>query len=885
MDQWVVPVERSFGSPVVSWNDVEWEPVPGVEYCHDYGKIFDFIAGNPESERRVLRELCLDDLFFLVHFVLRVPRANHPFIVQACRDLQMGPKSHTLDCWAREHFKAVDLNEHVPTPDGWKKHGDLREGDFVFGADGSQRKVVGRSEVFYEGDCYRVTFSDGYSVVVNGDHLWEVGKKSRRRVAGGNGKREYRDYSVLKTSDIFKHKHTPDNRLSVKLAEPLRCSEKILPIHPYVLGAWLGDGDSAGARFTSDDPEIVDKIIRCGFAVKKAPQKFRYSILGLHKTLRLNSLINNKHIPLEYLRSSEWQRIELLRGLMDTGGTVDSRGTATFTSIKEVLARGVFELAGTLGLSPSIRKHKSKINGEDYFFYQVSFQSYLNKPVFSLQRKFAKSKTGNRTMKGKYIVGVEKVPTIPTSCIKVDSADGLYLIGEKFTVTHNTTIVSVAESIQCVLRDPECTVGIFSFARDPALAILRSIKDILERSEILKWCFPDILYTDPRNESPVWGEDKGLVVRRTGFQKESTFEAWGLIDSMPTGKHFKRRMYDDVVTEKLVPPNGSPEMMAKVKTNFDLSENLGSEGGTCRVIGTFYHYEDPLVYIGEKRTADGYPVFHTRIKPATENGEFNGKSVFISEERIAVLRTNKKTFATQQLLDPTPIEMRDLDPAFLIECEPADIPQRLFRFITVDFAGVEKNRVDGGDSWAIHLIGVNPVLDQVGGSDIYLLDSIIKPMSMNEAMGEIVNLYLRGGQVWQVGVEKVGATTMEVHVKNALAARGKRGAEVKVLSPAGRKKQFRILEALEWPLRNGKIKISKAVPAGVRERLRMEMNKFPYWHDDGLDSLAYVYDMLRDFPFARYRSKLATDGRNDAYGKSKIKWPKNGLTDRTFLYV
>lgn len=446
-----------------------------------------------------------------------------------------------------------------------------------------------------------------------------------------------------------------------------------------------------------------------------------------------------------------------------------------------------------------------------------------------------------------------------------------------------TTIISIADPVQRILNNCEETVGIFSYAKDPALAILRSIKTIFEQSEILKWAFPDVLWGNPRLESPSWGEDRGIVVKRKGFQKEATVEAHGLIEGMPTGKHFTHRVYDDVVTEKIVPPNATPEMMSKVKTNFDLSENLGSEGGTCRIVGTFYHYEDPLVYIRDKKTLDGAPVFVHRVKAATEGGAYNGGSVFLSEERLAILRTNKYQFACQQLLDPTPVEMADLDPGMLVEVEVSDIPKRLFKFMTVDFAGVNQNRE--GDSWAVLLVGVSPMLDDTGGSDVYILDAVIEPMSMESALSSIVEMYCRGGVVWQVGVEKVGATTMEVHVKNALKARGRANAEVKTLTPAGRKKQFRILQNLEWPLRNGKVRISKGVAVGVRERLKMEMRKFPYWHDDGLDALAYVYDLLKEFPFARKRSSLISE--KDAYSmftrQSELD-PKS-ITDQPWLYV
>jgi intein/homing endonuclease len=833
------------------FNGVVWEPIPQVVYCHDYGKVWRAIQKDPESERRLLRELVLSDLFFVVNFILRIPRANHLFVVDACRDVQEGPRSHTLDVWAREHFKAIDINEPVLTPTGWKPHGKLEAGDYVYSPSGSPVLVVGRSRVFHE-TCYRVSFSDGYSVIVNGDHLWYVGKKSRKRISGTKNKRQYRDFSVLKTSELYKHAHKQDERFSVPLANPIQNNEKKLLIPPYVLGVWLGDGTSSSGQIASDDIEIVERIRGLGFDVKKTSAPFMYTIYKLVRKLRQISVLNNKHIPESYMLGSELQRWELLRGLMDTDGTCDKRGTATFVNVNERLAQDVYALACSLGLSPRIRKVRTKFKGEPYAFFQVSFQSYKANPVFHLERKALRSRSGSRVMRGKYIVKVEKLPHIqPTSCIKVDSEDGLYLVGKQLTVTHNTTVISVAEGLQRTLADRELTTGIFSNARRPAESIMRSIKRVMEESEILKWCFPDVLWADPVKESPLWSDDKGLVVKRSGYQKESTFECWGLIDGMPTGPHFGHRIYDDVVTAAVVPPQGSPETMEKVKENFDLSENLGAEGGTCRVIGTFYHHEDPLVYIQNKRKPDGTPVFTVRKKPATVDGSFGGASVFLNEERLNILRTNRRTFACQQLLDPTPQEMMSLDPDMLTCVSNKELPQRLFKFMVVDFAGQGTKKKD--DAWAIHVVGVNPWVTDIAGSDIYLLDTCIRPMSMDEAMRQIVLMYTRNGQIWEVGVEKVSATTMEVHVENALRSQGKRGAVVKVLQPKGRKKESRIIQALEWPLGNNKIKYYEGCDNDSVIRLKDEMKRFPYWHDDGIDALSYVYDLLVDFPFAKKR--------------------------------
>jgi hypothetical protein len=91
-------------------------------------------------------------------------------------------------------------------------------------------------------------------------------------------------------------------------------------------------------------------------------------------------------------------------------------------------------------------------------------------------------------------------------------------------------------------------------------------------------------------QSPKWSEDDGLVFRRHGNPKESSIEAHGLVDGQqPTSKHFKVRIYDDVVTCGSV---GSPEMIMKTNEALALSDNLGTIDGTFRFIGTRYHFND-----------------------------------------------------------------------------------------------------------------------------------------------------------------------------------------------------------------------------------------------------------------------------------------------------
>lgn len=415
-----------------------------------------------------------------------------------------------------------------------------------------------------------------------------------------------------------------------------------------------------------------------------------------------------------------------------------------------------------------------------------------------------------------------------------------------------STIITQAETIQDILKNPNESICILSYARAPALKLLRTIKDVFESSPFLKDCFPDILYREPAKEAFKWAEEGGLYVRRNTFRKEATLEAWGLIDGQPTGSHFDKLVYDDVVTDEV---SRSPEMIQKVKRAFDMSINLGTATGRRRVVGTYYHHDDPLVYIRDMvDKVTGKNVFITRRKAATDTGEANGNPVLLSEKRLAELRAGDSyIFNCQQLLNPTPISDIPLSPDALREVEIGELPKDLWKFMVVDPAGMQTDTKKRGDAWAMMVIGVKPYRDDVGASDIYIIDAAIESMTETEAMDSAVSMYTRNGRVLKLGVEKVGLSTMEIHIAKALHSKGLflsiESGNLVILRPSGRPKQTRIERSLSWPLSNGKVHVSKAIPAGVRERLKLEMEKFPYWHDDGLDALSYVYDIIKDYTF------------------------------------
>lgn len=475
---------------------------------------------------------------------------------------------------------------------------------------------------------------------------------------------------------------------------------------------------------------------------------------------------------------------------------------------------------------------------------------------------------------GYFAMGIKALnhPWLVERCMEIKLAPMSHVLYLWAREHFKSTLITKIQTMQRVLANPEERIGLFSYSRPIARGFLRTIKHVFESSELLKACFPDVLYNNPQLEAPKWSEEDGIVVKRKGYFGEATIEAWGLLEGMPTSKHFSGRVYDDIETDVTT---SSPEVMEKLVYAFELSQNLGTADGWHNVIGTTYHHNGLLTRLQEKKAPDGVPIYQISKRAATHDGTPNGKPVLLSDRRIAELKANPKTFFPQQLLNPTPQGTASLDPKLLIEVQAGDIPKTLYKFMLIDPAGVDRNRE--GDAWAIGVIGVEPFIDDVGASNIYILDLVLQPLDEVQAITEVVGMYLRNGRILKLGVEKVAMNSTEVHVANALRAKGRLVSQeignLQLLRPAGRSKQERIERALPWPLAQSRIKISSAIPKVYKDRLRTEMERFPFWHDDGIDMLSYIYDMINDYRFPKHfvesEQKKRVDSWDEAFNKSK----------------
>lgn len=424
------------------------------------------------------RDVELGFLDFLDPAEKAVLRYSWKFWARPSQIVDMEDPSWTvwLALAGRGFGKALDIKTPVPTVDGWKAMGELRDGDRVFDETGRSCAVLRAHPVMIGRECFRVRFSDGSEVVADGDHLWttidrRTRKALRRRVAGAHSSKPQCQPrfapKTLTTKQIAESLYDgKEVNHCIPCTGPLEAPHADLAVDPYLLGCWLGDGSSHGAAITTADSEIREAFEAAGYTLNiynRCGAACTYGIdsgarrrcattgrmlpaeRGFLFDLRSMGLIDRKRIPAPYLRSSPEQRLSLLQGLFDTDGYCDPRtGASEFCSTNEALAHGVRELALSLGLKAVIHVGRATLNGKDCGSkYRVFFTAHSDIKLFRLSRKQASMPSrGSQSDRAyrRYIVAVEPVPSVPVRCITVDSPSRLYLAGEAMIPTHNTKL-------------------------------------------------------------------------------------------------------------------------------------------------------------------------------------------------------------------------------------------------------------------------------------------------------------------------------------------------------------------------------------------------------------------------------------------------------------
>ena len=339
-------------------------------------------------------------------------------------------------------WKGLPLDTEIPTLEGWSTIKDVQEGDTIFDKDGNPTKIIHKSEVHHN-PCYKITFDNGDTIVADHEHRWEISfSTSKSSKYHGEYKTQVMTTEEIATYlDSISEKRTSYNIPRIVNPKPIKLENKELPIDPYVLGCWLGDGSKQCGAITNETNNVLEEIQRRGYAlgddISSEGSTPTYTILGIYGKLKKLNLINNKHIPIIYQRASYEQRLDLLRGLMDTDGYYNSkRKRFVMETSQDWQCYDFIKLLASLGIKATKFDIIKKLNGKEFHAYSINFSTKGLNPFLMRNQDIVYPTRDSCTYRN--IDKVELVETVPTQCLEVDSPSHTFLCTDKMIVTHNT---------------------------------------------------------------------------------------------------------------------------------------------------------------------------------------------------------------------------------------------------------------------------------------------------------------------------------------------------------------------------------------------------------------------------------------------------------------
>lgn len=438
-------------------------------------------------------KMCSQDPIYFAEHHMKVVHVDRGLITISLYDYQkeiietvLNNRYTVAEC-SRQSGKALPLDTPIPTPCGWKRMGDLITGDELFDENGKVTRILSTSKIFENHTCYRITFDDGSTVDADAEHLWVVYRASANI-------RSIKKHK-LTTEELFESEFVKEDsrgnfvsRWKIPVAGPAQYPSREITIDPYTLGLWLGDGSAANGRLTAshDDRNFYENEIPYNLSHNHTKRDlYTGTIYNLSPLLRSYNLVNNKHIPQSYLFNSVDVRLELLKGLMDSDGTVEKNGRlclALSYSKYPKLLEDAYDILVSLGIKVT-RKEYPKTNS-----CRLYFQCPRDKmEVFKLPRKLEKQpKTQRRFDRTncRYIRNIEKISSVPTRCIEVANESHLFLCSRHYIPTHNTTSMCVFV-LWYIIFTKNVTVAILANKAETAREILSRIQ--LAYEHLPKW--------------------------------------------------------------------------------------------------------------------------------------------------------------------------------------------------------------------------------------------------------------------------------------------------------------------------------------------------------------------------------------------------------------
>lgn len=540
---------------------------------------------------------------------------------------------------------ALRLGTLIPTMRGMVPVESVKVGDEVFGPDGQRTCVSGKSDIFVNRKIYRVWTDDNAYLDVDGEHLWTVRLDRKRDL--------YRTYTTeqifarqsgalvrrLRGGDVeIRAEQVCTERRLPRLPdyEPVQYAAVELPLDPYILGVWLGDGHCGHAVVTMADDDAVivrAEIQRRGVRTSTQTARYRFGLLGIRPALKAIGVLQRKHIPEQYMTASVQQRRDLLKGLMDTDGNVSVKGQCFFSQSNEAFARQVLQLVRSLGVKASICQVPAYLNGERHKdSWRVCFYA---SDIACLPRKEERTLRGKRSF-GRYIRIEDLGITDSTQCLTIEREDGLFQAGDGYIVTHNCKSIMLAVMFPAYVWTVEPSLRWLYSSYAQSLSIRDSVKmrRLIESPWYReRWGHVFELTSDQnqklkfendrsgyRMATSVGGSNTGeggdiLVVddphnveeRESDVMREGAIDWWSNVMSTRINDPRKRRRI--VVMQRVHEHDLAGHLLDQGGWHH-LNLPAEYEGGKCIVTGCVFHWDkDP-------RTVDGEPLWKDRYGAA-----------------------------------------------------------------------------------------------------------------------------------------------------------------------------------------------------------------------------------------------------------------------------
>lgn len=618
--------------------------------------------------------------------------------------------------------KALADDTPILTAHGWKTHGELAVGDRVVSPNG---RFVRVTNVFpkCEVDC-EVRFNSGEKIVCHENHEWDVYDRKKNRTR------------LVETKEFF------GNEEDFYIEKPQRVVGKTqkLPVAPYSLGVWLGDGENRHPRIclSREDEAVIVGMEQDGYALTNTWESECcynfYSFKSLRKELQKAGMCYSmsrceKRIPDCYYVADVTQRLELVAGLIDSDGCyIAPKNRYLFTTKEESLRDDFIRLAATLGWRCGVYKRK---HAKDSTTWAVGFNADIEIPC-----RLPRKKNGSCDLRyhRHSVISATRIKPMQGNCIEVSG--GMYLAGNTMIPTHNSTLIKFLLAYTYG-KYPDSANMYCSYSDSIVKMMYDGVTSII--TDGTEYRFNDLF---PAAKAPLCSAEYYTITAR----KKGDFPTLGLISlgGSVTGRTRANKLLitDDLVKNKELAR--SPQRLETLYQDYLATITTRTIGDDVKqiMLGTIWSAHCPLSRMKEEHKGD--PRYTFIMLPVRDE---EGHSLFhydhpdrYTDERIANLEATLDPVDFSCLYMQRGIEKEGLAfPSDALQYYngvlPEGEPDNILFYADVAFGG--------GDSFSMPIA-------YVYGKDVFIHDVIFdrgdKSITMPRVVGKTLQHKIKFGQ-------------------------------------------------------------------------------------------------------------------------------------------